>query len=142
MKGAGLRVRGRLCATPARLSRLSRRSPQEDDAERSAALRREGLLVVQVSSSALGAGRAGTRRGFPQHLGLCVKVCGTTLVPKRKCHLCPALSQLLPASLLCAGPSGLLILPKGGRAAQQGRGPGSGLFLQPVGGQRDLHPSG
>lgn len=39
---------------PARLSRLSRpiSSPQEDDAERSAALRREGLLVVQVGSAA------------------------------------------------------------------------------------------
>lgn len=130
---------------PARLSRLSRRSPQEDDAERSAALRREGLLVVQVSSAVLGAGRAGTRRDFPQHLGLRVKVCGTTLVPERKCHLCPALSQLLPASLAVCWAIGVIDPAQGwpgGTARERTRVRSVPAACGRAEGPGVLHPSG
>lgn len=60
LRGAGLPLAG----SAAQHSRLSRSSPQEDDAERPAALRREGLLVVQVGCAVL----AGLAPSLPARL--------------------------------------------------------------------------
>lgn len=129
-----------LAGSAALLSRLSRSSPQEDDAERPAALRREGLLVVQVGCAVLPwlgplpACRAGRCLIVPQHLGARCKSWGLYLREASPPTQLP--SQLRAVWPSCWG--GCQVSPHSscqpGDAGQHGNGQSGGLslFVQPV----------